>query len=205
MRKIWLALAAFALVGGLTVGAAPAWALEAPQVKPDDRVLGKADAPITIFEFFSLTCPHCARFQMVVFPDIQKDWIDKGKVKWVLRDYPLDAEALKAAMVARCAPPDRFYAFVDTFLTGQGQWVEKKDWQKALTRLAQLGGMSPKEVSACLNNKSMEEAVVKSRLTATKELGVDSTPTFFINGKKFTGEATTEKFNQLLSQASAKS
>ena len=201
MRKIW-----FALIG--LVGIAAVHATAAPailQLTPQDRVLGKPDAPVTVIEYASMTCPHCARFQMVVFPDIKRDWIDKGKVKWVLRDYPLDAEALKAAMVARCAPPDRFYAFVDTFLTAQDQWVSVKDWQKALTRLAQLGGMSPKDVAACLNDKAVEKEVVNSRLQATKELGVDSTPTFFVNGTKFTGEATTEKFNQLLSQASAKS
>jgi protein-disulfide isomerase len=126
-------------------------------------------------------------------------------VKWVFRDFPLDAEALKAAMVARCAPADRFYAFVDTFLTAQDQWVRVKNWQAGLTRLAQLGGMSPADVSACLGNKSAEQQVVESRLVATKQLGVDSTPTFFINGKKFAGEMDTAQFSKLLTEASPKS
>ena len=201
MRKIWLALVGLLSLAAVQAAAAPAGL----EVTPQDRVLGKPDAPITVIEYASMTCPHCARFQTSVFPDIKKNWIDTGKVKWVLRDYPLDAVALKAAMVARCAPGDRYYAFADTFLTSQQQWVTQKNWQAALTRLAQLGGMSPKDVAACLKDKKVEDAVVNSRLTATKQLGVDSTPTFFINGKKFAGEATAEEFTKMLQQATAKS
>ena len=201
MHKIWLS-AAF-LVGFVAASAqAVAGSLD---VAPQDRVLGKPDAPITVVEYASMTCPHCARFQLVVFPDVRKDWIDTGKVRWVVRDYPLDALALKAAMIARCAPKDRYYAFVETFLTAQYQWVKAKNAEPALIRLAQLGGMSPREVSICLKDKAVEEQVVNSRLVATKELGVDSTPTFFINGKKVTGELDTAGFSKLLSQAAPKS
>jgi protein-disulfide isomerase len=201
MHKIWFVLIGFVSLAAVAAVAAPA----ALTISSQDRVLGKADAPITVVEYASMTCPHCARFQLVVFPDIKKDWIDTGKVKWVFRDFPLDAEALKAAMVARCASADRFYAFVDTFLTAQDQWAHVKNWQAGLTRLAQLGGMSPADVSACFENKVVQQGVVESRLVASKELGVDSTPTFFINGKKIAGEMDTAHFEKLLTEASAKS
>jgi protein-disulfide isomerase len=201
MRKIWLSIVVLLSLAAAAATAGPV----ALDITPQDRVLGKADAPITVVEYASMTCPHCARFQLVVFPDVKKDWIDTGKVKWIVRDYPLDALALKAAMVARCAPPDRFYAFVDTFLTAQDQWMRAKNFEAAITRLAQLGGMSPGDVSACLKNKAVEEQVVNSRLVATKELGVDSTPTFFINGKKVAGEMDTAGFSKLLTQAAPKS
>ena len=201
MRKIWLSMVLLLGIAAVAATAAPA----ALDVSPQDRVLGKDNAPITVVEYASMTCPHCARFQMVVFPDIKKDWIDTGKVRWVFRDYPLDALAVKAAMVARCAPKDRFYAFVDTFLTAQDQWVKTKNAEPALTRLAQLGGMSPSEVSFCLKDRAVQQQVVNSRFVATKELGVDSTPTFFINGKKVAGEMDTAGFSKLLSQAAPKS
>jgi len=201
MHKMWLALVGLL---GLAAVAATAAAAEL-EITPQDRVMGQANAPITVIEYASMTCPHCARFQLTVFPDVKKDWIDTGKVKWVLRDFPLDAVALKAAMVARCAPADRFYAFADTFLTAQDQWMRGKNVEASLARMAQLGGMSPAEVSACLNNKQVQEEVVNSRLVANKQLGVDSTPTFFINGKKVAGEMDSAHFVKLLSEAQAKS
>jgi protein-disulfide isomerase len=114
MREIWFSL----LIVLSLAGASPAFAQtslkpasgggETLAVKPDDRVLGKADAPITIIEYASLTCPHCAHFTVDVLPKLQQKWIDTGKAKLVLRDFPLDEPALRAAMVARCAPPDKF-------------------------------------------------------------------------------------------------
>jgi len=201
MHKIWLALAGLMGFAAVAATAVPA----ALDITPQDRIMGKADAPITVIEYASMTCPHCARFQLTVFPDIKKDWIDAGKVRWILRDFPLDQVALKAAMVARCAPADRFYAFADTFLTTQDQWMKAKNVEASLTRIAQLGGMSQAEVAACLADKAVQEQVVNSRFVAGKQLGVDSTPTFFINGKKVTGEMDTAQFSKLLAEAQAKS
>ena len=123
MRKIWFGLTGLVSLLGVslgTVSAAPPQPTADPrallQVTKDDRILGKPDAPITIVEYASLTCPHCAHFQAEVLPEIKKQWIDTGKAKLVLRDFPLDEEALRAAMIARCAPPDRYYAFAETFL-----------------------------------------------------------------------------------------
>ena len=209
MKKIWFGLIGLVSLLGIpsgTVSAAPpppsaADAGALLQVTKDDRIIGKPDAPVTIIEYASLTCPHCAHFQDEVLPEIKKQWIDTGKAKLVLRDFPLDEEALRAAMITRCAPPDRYYAFVDTFFAAQDKWVRERDYRGALARLARLGGMSKEEFDACLRNKRLEDSLVQSRFVASKELDVNSTPTFFINGTKFTGAPTAQDLSAHLEAA----
>jgi protein-disulfide isomerase len=213
MAKIWLVL--FGLLGAVVVLPGPVQtATPHPQLADaqtvlvltkDDRILGNPDAPITIVEYASLTCPHCAHFANEVLPELKKKWVDTGKAKLVLRDYPLDEPALRAAMIARCAPPNRFYAYVDTFFGAQEKWVTAKDYRDALARLVKLGGMSRDEFDNCLKNTNLENKIVEGRLIASKELDVNSTPTFFINGTKFTGTPTVEEFDKALSAVSAKS
>jgi protein-disulfide isomerase len=208
MREIWFCLLIVLSLGSALPNPAQAAAGDASKelaVQPSDRVLGKPDAPITIIEYASLTCPHCAHFDLEVLPKLKEKWIDSGKAKLVLRDFPLDEPALRAAMVARCAPPDRFYPLVDTFFGQQEQWVTARDYRAALEKLAKLGGISNKEFAACISDKKLEDQVAQSRLTAAQQLGVDATPTFFINGKKFDGAPTVEAFDQALSGAAAKS
>ena len=175
------------------------------QITKDDRILGNPQAPITIVEYASLTCPHCAHFANDVLPEIKKEWIDTGKAKLVLRDFPLDEPALRAAMIARCAPADRYYAFADTFFAAQEKWVRAADYREALARLAKLGGMGKEEFDTCLKNTELESKVVVGRLKATQELEVNSTPTFFVNGSKLAGAPTAEEFEKLLSSLAAKS
>jgi protein-disulfide isomerase len=186
MRKILLSLATVMLLGGFACGA-PARAAEAPQISPDDRVLGKADAPITIFEFFSLTCPHCADFEEHTYPKIKADWVDTGKAKIVYRDYPLDGNALKAAMVARCAPPERYAAFVEVLFQQQMVWGPQKDPTEALKKIAALGGIGPDEFEKCINDQELSKKIVAGEYEAQQKYGVQSTPTFFINGKMVVG------------------
>jgi protein-disulfide isomerase len=213
MRQIWFAL--LGLIGFILV-APERVPSAAPHVIPvdaqavlalnkDDRILGNPDAPITIIEYASLTCPHCAHFTNEVLPELKKKWIDTGKVKLVLRDYPLDQLALQAAMIARCAPPDRYYAFIDALFQTQQKWVTEHDNQDALARLAKLGGMGKDEFDHCLKDTALENKILEERLTASKELDVNSTPTFFINGTKFAGAPTAEEFDKALSGLSAKS
>jgi protein-disulfide isomerase len=212
MREIWFV----ALVALVLAGVNPAAAQElkpaskaatesALAVTKDDRVLGNADAPITIVEYGSLSCPHCAHFAADVLPEIKKKWIDSGKAKLVFRDFPLDQVALRAEMVARCAPPDRYYAIVEMLFDSQDKWVMAKDGNTALARIVRLAGVGKTEFDACLANKTVEDQVAQSRLTASQQLGVDSTPTFFINGKKYEGEPTVEAFDQALSGVAQKS
>jgi len=197
------------LAAALPAGAQPAKpagkAESALALTEADRVLGKPDAPIAIIEYASLSCPHCAHFASAVLPTLKEKWIDTGKAKLILRDYPLDEAALRAAMLARCVPPDRFYPLIETFFETQDKWVVAKDWRAALERIALLGGIGKKQFAACLDDKALEDRVTQSRLTAGTQLGVDSTPTFFVNGKKFEGEPTVEAFEQLLSGLAEKS
>jgi protein-disulfide isomerase len=214
MRKIWVMLLGvvsfFFLQTGFVTTAGPnpvvADAQTVLQIGQDDRVLGNRGAPITIVEYASLGCPHCAHFTNDVLPEIKKAWIDTGKAKLVLRDFPLDQPSLRAAMIARCAPPDRFYAFADTFFASQDQWAGgTKDYREALARLAKFGGMGKDEFEACLNNTALENRIVEQRLIASQQLDVNATPTFFINGSKFSGAPTAEEFNKVLSNLVAKS
>ena len=213
MRKIWFAL--LVVLSALLISPLPAKAA-APHplladaqtvlaLSKDDRILGNPEAPITIVEYASLTCPHCAHFTNDVLPELKKKWIDTGKAKLVLRDYPLDEPALRAAMIARCAPPDRYYGYVDIFFGAQEKWVTARDYRDALARLVKLGGMSREEFDNCLKNTALENKIVEGRLIASKELDVNSTPTFFINGIKFTGAPTLEEFDKVLSGVAAKS
>ncbi|MGH7029602.1 MAG: thioredoxin domain-containing protein [Stellaceae bacterium] len=213
MRKIWVAV--LSLLAGIVLAPvsapaagpqpSPADAQNLLTVHQNDRILGNPAAPITIIEYASMTCPHCAHFTEDILPEIKKKWIDTGKAKLVLRDFPLDDEAVHASMIARCAPPDRFYAYVDTFFADQEKWVEAPDYQAELTRLAELGGMSKDQVGKCLNDTALKNQVLSSRLAAGNQLGVNATPTFFVNGTKFTGEPTVAKFDQVLSGLSQKS
>ena len=208
MREIWFCLLIVLSLGTLSPTPALAAAGDAAEelaVQPSDRILGKAEAPITIIEYASLTCPHCAHFDVTVLPKLKEKWIDTGKAKLILRDYPLDEPALRAAMVARCAPADRFYPLIDTFFAQQEQWATSRDYRAALEKLVKLGGMSDKEFKACISDKKLEDQVAQSRLDASQQLGVDATPTFFINGKKFDGAPTVEAFDQALSGAAPKS
>jgi protein-disulfide isomerase len=212
MREIW-----FAAIALLTLaGPLPAFAQNAPTpstppsdavmanplaLTPDDRILGKSDAPITIVEYASMTCPHCAHFATDVLPQLQQKWIDSGKAKLIMRDYPLDEPALRAAMIARCEPADKFYPFVETLFAQQRQWVLAKDYQGELAKLALLSGMNKTKFDACLANKSVEDQVLQSRLVATQKLGVNSTPTFYINGTKFDGAPEGDAMDAALSKA----
>jgi len=201
MRKIWFVLAVAAVWMG--TAASPAQATDVPTIAAGDRVLGKADAPITIFEFFSLTCPHCADFAAHTFPQVKTDWIDTGKAKLVYRDYPLDRNALKAAMLARCAPPERYPAFVATLFQQQTGWGMMDDPTPVLRRIALLGGVSGDQFDKCMADDELSKKIVAEEFDAHKDYGVESTPTFFINGKRVVGFMPYEEFAKELDRATA--
>jgi protein-disulfide isomerase len=224
MRKSWLVVAAVVLaaaLGGLgwwwsqpvhvdatlVPGAQPAHAATAgaPEATADDRVLGKADAPVTIIEYASLTCPHCADFDKQTLPKIRQNWIDAGKAKLVFRNFPFDKPGLEAAMIATCAPPERYFAFIDVLFQQQVQWATAQDPAAALARIAKLGGMSEQQVQTCLADKNLENKIVAQRLAGEKDYGVNSTPTFFINGRKIVGAQEYQKFDEALQAAMPKS
>jgi protein-disulfide isomerase len=198
MHIIRLALIVAAFIG---IAAGPLRAAETPQPQSDDRVLGDPKAPIVIYEFASLTCPHCAAFEAETLPKLKTEWIDTGKAKLILRDYPLDQSALLAAMVARCAPPDRFYAFIDTLFQSQQSWEQSP--KASLARIAKVGGMSQAEFDQCIADQKLSDSIIAARLKAQQSYGVASTPTFFINGKKVVGELPYDEFVKNLNGSAA--
>jgi protein-disulfide isomerase len=199
MHKFWLTVATLCLLAPVLGGAAQG--AEAPSQTPKDRVLGKADAPITIIEYASLTCPHCAAFERETLPKIKENWIDTGKAKLIYRDFPLDGWALRAAMVARCAPPERYFGFIEALFDNQNTWARANNPEQALGRIAKLGGISEDKFQSCIKDEKLADAVSASRVVAEHEYGVESTPTFFVNGTKLVGEQSYADFEKALNAA----
>jgi protein-disulfide isomerase len=169
-----------------------------PQIMPDDMVLGSPDAKVTIVEYASLTCSHCARFHRETMPKLKAEFIDTGKVKLVYRDFPFDEPSFRASMLARCAGKERFFGFIDALFQSQENWATPNGWKPGLARIAKLGGMSQETFDQCLANKAIEEPILAKRLEGTQKLGVESTPTFFINGEKVSGAFPYEHFAEII-------
>jgi len=204
MRKIWLTLAVLGLVASLSGGLSGAFGADGPTAPgPDDRVLGKPDAPVTIIEYASFTCPHCAEFDRVTLPEVKKNWIDTGKAKLVYRDFPLDGLALKASIMTRCAPPDRFFSYVDTLFQSQDSWARARDPEDALSHIAKLGGMSADQFKSCMKDEKLSDTIADGAMKAQKDYGVNSTPTFFVNGTKVVGAVPYPDFEKALNAALA--
>ena len=165
-----------------------------------DRVLGRASAPITIVEYASLTCPHCGAFHRDVLPQVKKEWIDTGKAKLVYRNFPLNAQALTAAKVAECMQGERYFGLLDVLFQQMDRWAAQ-DPVPGLTRLGKLGGLGEEQIKACLTDAAAEKRILQKQLIGQQQLGVSSTPTFFINGKKIVGVEIYDMFRQALAAA----
>jgi len=187
---------------GPPTGAAPEAVLA---VTADDMVLGSKDAPVTIVEYASLTCPHCARFEIDTLPRLQTAYIDPGKVRFVFRDFPLDPLALRAAMLAHCAGADRYFGFLQVLFQNQSDWDQAPDPEAALAGIAKLGGIGKEQFDRCMADESLSKRVIQSRHDAEKSLSIESTPTFFINGTKVSGSQPFEAFEEIINPMLPKS
>jgi protein-disulfide isomerase len=163
-----------------------------------DRVLGKADAPITVIEYASLTCPHCADFNKDVLPEFKTKYVETGKAKLIYRDFPLDQWALRASVLARCAPADKYFSFIDVLFQNQVSWATAKDPMAALEKLGRLGGVSSEQFNACMQNQALSDAVLGERLKGNKEFDVQGTPTLIVNGKKIENPHSFADFDKIL-------
>jgi protein-disulfide isomerase len=163
----------------------------------DEAVLGSAEAPITIIEYASMTCPHCAAFHRSALPALKEQYLATGKARLVYRDFPLDQLALQAAMVARCGGPERYFAF-DVIYGQQQRWARASDPIAALKQLVAIGGLPAAEIDACLADKALEETVLRSRLAGQNEHQVSSTPTFVVNGQKHVGLDDPNEWRRIL-------
>ncbi len=156
-----------------------------------DIALGKADAPVTIIEYSSLSCPHCAHFHKEVLPELKSEYIDTGKVRYVEREFPLNNSAFAGSVLARCLDPTRFYAFNDLLFSRQDEWAFKEDAIVPLRQFAKQAGMTDAEFDKCIDDEALQKKIIAVRNKGEKE-GVRGTPTFFINGKIYNGAPTLQ-------------
>jgi protein-disulfide isomerase len=211
MRKILIfaggVVALAAIVAGVyfgtrpaSTGPAPTQAATAPDkagllgVLPSDHVLGDPKAPITLIEYASFTCPHCAHFNNQMLPELKKKWVDTGKVRMIYRDFPLDQIATKAAQLAECSGKDRYFAVVDMIFQTQANWATATDPIAELSKGLRIAGIGDNEVKACLANDAVLNGVLADLRTG-ESLGVNSTPTLFINGEQFKGARSVQELD----------
>jgi protein-disulfide isomerase len=164
-----------------------------------ERVLGDADAPVTIIEYASATCPHCARFHVDTFPTLKEEFIDTGKVRFVFREFPFDDLALAAFMLARCAPEERFFPIVDVLFEEQQSWTQSP--REELLKIARMAGFTEDSFNQCLENEEIAEGILEIRSTGAEQYGVNSTPTFFVNGTVIEGNQPIERFREAIAEA----
>jgi len=212
MRKILIVaggvVAVAAIVAGVYFGTRPSPPGPAPTavaaspdktallaIQPGDHVLGDPKAPVTLIEYASFTCPHCAYFATEILPPVKKKWIDSGKVKLIYRDFPLDQTAVKAAQLAECAGKDRYFAVVDMIFATQATWAATSDPIAELAKALRIAGMGDNEVKACLANDAVANGVIAD-YRGGETLGVNSTPTLFINGQQYRGTRTVDDLDQ---------
>ena len=162
-----------------------------------EKVLGPADAKVTVVEYASMSCPHCAHFDATTFDDFRLKYIDSGKVRYIFREFPLNAPAYAVAMVARCAPADKYFDVVHTYFRSQDKWLTATDLKAAILEIAKGFGFTDQSFDACVANQALFKALndVRDRGAA---FGVQATPTFFINGKKFEGALSLEELDKAI-------
>jgi protein-disulfide isomerase len=172
--------------GGTDIASGECKAKETFDITAADYVLGKADAPVTIVEYASMTCPHCARFSRDVFPLLKENYVDKGHVRYVYREFPLDRVALMASVVGRCLQKDAYIPYVELMYGELETWGRSEDPRAAIKEMARRAGMSGDEFEKCVSTEDDAKKVIANQEAAVKDYCVNSTPYFFMNGKKLT-------------------
>ncbi|MEE9589435.1 MAG: DsbA family protein [Hyphomicrobiaceae bacterium] len=166
----------------------------------EERVLGKSDAPNTIIEYASMTCGHCGNFHRSIYPELKEKLVDTGKALFIFREFPLDNYAAAASMLARCVAPDKFFNFVDVLFKQQDSWayVDPSKRVETLMGLAKQVGFNKEKFEKCLTDQKLLDGINWVRERANEEFGVNSTPTFFVNGKLLRGGNDLEEFEKLM-------
>jgi protein-disulfide isomerase len=160
-----------------------------------EQILGNANAPVTIIEYASMTCPHCAHFHETVYPELKKQYIDTGKVRFIFREFPLDPLAAAGFMLARCGGPDKYFPIIETLFAQQKEWVVQKPLEPLLS-IARQAGFTKETFDACLANQQVLDGIEQVRSKAVSKFQVNSTPTFFVNGKKLSGAPSLEELSK---------
>jgi protein-disulfide isomerase len=163
-----------------------------------EQAIGPENAPVTIIEYASMTCPHCANFAVNVFPKLKERYIDTGKVRFIFREFPFDNLAAAGFMLARCADRDRYFPLIDALFQQQGKWVVQKDPQEQLLLIARQAGFTKESFDACLSNQKVLDGIEWVRNRAEQKFKVNATPTFFINGDLHRGEMSLEDMEKAI-------
>jgi protein-disulfide isomerase len=203
--------------GFVALSVAAAWGLSAPAlaqrkkgapvefepaelIKPGplpELVLGNADAPITVVEYASMTCGHCAAFHNKVFPALKEKYVDTGKVRFIMREFPLDSLAAAASMLARCAGEGKTFPLISVFFAKQDEWAfVRGDPKPELLKIAKQAGFTQESFEKCLTDQKLLDEIAAVRSRASDTFGVSSTPTFFVNGKKLNGGGSLDDFDK---------
>lgn len=186
-------------LAGIAMLPATAWTQTLPE-----RSMGSADAPVTLVEYASITCKFCQRFHLDVLPEVKRELIDTGKVRFVYRHFPLDRVALQAAILTQCASPLQFFGVLDTLFRTEERWGHSQDPEAELGRVGLLAGVSLSRYEACKNDKALVDAILREQMEGQQKHGVDSTPTFVVNGKTYKGVRDFAQLSRILSDAGAR-
>ncbi|GAB2185585.1 DsbA family protein [Roseibium sp. LAB1] len=199
LKTTALAAAAFCVAGS---GLALAETVDlAELIKPGplgDKILGDENAPVTIVEYASMTCGHCANFHERTYPALKSEYIDTGKVRFIFREFPLDPVAAGAFMLARCAPADKYFEIVDIMFEQQRTWAFTDNPYQSMLDFSKQIGFTKESFEECLGNQGLLDAIDAVKNRGANEFGVNSTPTFFINGEKHSGALSIEEMGKLI-------
>jgi protein-disulfide isomerase len=205
LPRFILSLAFIAILAAPQVVSAPVRAaIVSVEEAKAEMVLGNADAPVSIIEYSSLGCPHCAAFHRDTLPQIKKEYIDTGKVRLVYRDFPLGTPALAASMIARCAGPKKFFGFIEILFRSQPQWSRSQNPMQALTKVARFGGLSEDDVQACLKRQTLLDFIREVARVGQNTHNVNTTPFFIIGDKTVSGAQPFDAFKKVLDKALSK-
>ena len=184
-----------AALAGLALGAPQSFAVDLTGLNDPpafgEMTLGPDTAKVTVIEYASATCPHCAAFYNDTFGALKKEYIDTGKIKFVFREFPHQDAALAAFMLARCAPKEKYFPLIDVFFSTQPEWTQNP--LAGLNKIAQQAGFTQESFDACMKNETVAKEILAVRSKA-EGFGVTGIPTFFVNGERFEGETTIEAF-----------
>ncbi len=163
-----------------------------------ESALGDPKAPVTIIEYASLTCPHCASFHKDTLPALKRDYVDTGKVRFIFRDFPFDGLALAGTMLARCHSVEKYFSMIDTLFERQQTWAFSQDPEAAVKQIWKEAGFTQESFDTCLQNQPNYDAVLLVRQRAHELFGVDSTPTIFVNGARYRGLLSPQQLDAVL-------
>jgi protein-disulfide isomerase len=174
---------------------------------PNDYVLGKKTAKIVVVEYASLSCPHCAHFSNVVMPDLIKNYVDTGKIRYVLRQFPHNEPAFKGAMLVNCVGEkdhEKYFTFSKVLFDAQNKWAFDGNFQAGLETIAGVGGVSKEEFKKCMDDTALETKLLKDKKQAIDELHIEGVPYFFIDGEVYSGDRTLEAVSKEIDSRLAK-